>query len=95
MVVTACKISSMCHLCNLRNFIIIEKNFQVAYKSKNIKNSYAQEFTLRHQPYKGVYIVHVPDMEAGYYLHQERNGVGLGGGGEAGPSLPERGKVGS
>jgi hypothetical protein len=36
--------------------------------------------------------VHVPDMEAGYCLDQEGNGVGLGGGGEAGPSLPERGK---
>jgi hypothetical protein len=31
-------------------------------------------------------------METGYCLDPEENGVGLGGGGEAGPGLPERGK---
>ncbi len=31
-------------------------------------------------------------METGYCLDPEENGVGLGGGGEAGPGPPERGK---
>ncbi len=31
-------------------------------------------------------------METGYYLDPEGNGVSLVGGGEAGPSPPERGK---
>ncbi len=34
----------------------------------------------------------VPDMETSYCLDPEGNGVGLGGGGEAGPGLPDWGK---
>ncbi len=34
----------------------------------------------------------MPDMETGYCLDPEGNGVGLGGGGEAVPGPPEKGK---
>jgi hypothetical protein len=34
----------------------------------------------------------VPNMGTGCCLGPERNGVSMGGGGEGGPGLPERGK---
>ncbi len=36
--------------------------------------------------------MNVPDMEMGCCLGPKRNGTSMGGGGEGGPGLPERGK---
>ncbi len=33
--------------------------------------------------------VNVPDMETGYFMGPEGNGVSMGGGGEGGPGPPE------